>query len=175
LALSQLRFRFPPRRIFPIAACLVAGIEVQPALALTMLYLKVIRNYWVALARSYSWSWRNRNFDRPFLVESKEASHTWLRLRSRVLRRDHRRCRGCDRKEGEVILKIHQIRPGASKVEDFLTICVSCRILARNLELQGLDIPDFLRLLWRYLHRPAEPKYALMSDLEDRKLRTLKS
>ena len=68
MALSQLRFRFPPRRIFPIAACLLAGIEVQPALALTMLYLRVIRNYWVALARSYSRSSRNRNLDRPFFL-----------------------------------------------------------------------------------------------------------
>jgi 5-methylcytosine-specific restriction endonuclease McrA len=130
------------------------------------LYIKAIRNYWFAPARSYSRSWRNRNFDRLYLVEAKETPHTWLRMRSRVLRRDHRRCRGCDRKEGEVALKIHQIRPGASQVEDVLTLCVSCRILARNLELQGLDIPDFLRLLWRHLHRPTEPKYAQRQTLK---------
>ena len=63
-------------------------------------------------------------------------------------------------------LKIHQIRPGASQVEDFLTLCASCRVLARNLELQGLAIPDFLRLLWRDLHRPAEPKYAQCQTLK---------
>jgi 5-methylcytosine-specific restriction endonuclease McrA len=130
------------------------------------LYIKAIRNYWFAPARSYSRSWRNRNFDRPYLVEAKETPDTWLRMRSRVLRRDHRRCRGCDRKEGEVPLKIHQIRPGASQVEDVLTLCVSCRILARNLELQGLDIPDFLRLLWRHLHRPTEPKYTQRQTLK---------
>jgi 5-methylcytosine-specific restriction endonuclease McrA len=166
LALSQLRFRFSPGRIFPIAAYLFGVIDVQPALELTMFYLNAVLNYWFALAGSYSRSWRNRNLDRPFLVEAKETPHTWLRLRSRVLRRDHRRCRGCDRKEGNVILKIHQIRPGASQVEDFLTLCVSCRVLARNLELQGLDIPDFLRLLWRDLHRPAEPKYAQCQTLK---------
>jgi 5-methylcytosine-specific restriction endonuclease McrA len=130
------------------------------------LYIKAIRNYWFAPARSYSRSWRNRNFDRPYLVEAKETPDTWLRMRSRVLRRDHRRCRGCDRKEGEVALKIHQIRPGASQVEDVLTLCLSCRILARNLELQGLDIPDFLRLLWRHLHRPTEPKYTQRQTLK---------
>jgi 5-methylcytosine-specific restriction endonuclease McrA len=166
LALSQLRFCFPPRRVFPITACLLAIVGVQPALAQATLYVKAIRNYWFALARSYSRSWRNRNLDRPFLVEAKQTPHTWLRLRSRVLRRDHRRCRGCDRKEGEVTLKIHQIRPGASQVEDVLTLCVNCRILARNLELQGLGIPEFLRLLWRYLHRPTEPRYAQRQTLK---------
>jgi hypothetical protein len=128
------------------------------------LYVKAIRNYWFALARSYSW--HNRNLERPFLVEPKETSHTWLRIRSRVLRRDRRRCRGCDRKKGEVTLKIHQIRPGAIQVGDALTLCLSCRALAKNLELKGVDIPDFLRHLWRHLHRRVEPKYAERKTLK---------
>jgi opacity protein-like surface antigen len=33
LALSQLRFRFPPRRIFPMTACLLAIVGVQPVFA----------------------------------------------------------------------------------------------------------------------------------------------
>jgi hypothetical protein len=102
----------------------------------------------------------------PFLVESKQAPRVWLRMRFRVLHRDRYRCRGCDKKAEEVTLKIHHIRPGSSQVEDVLTLCLSCRALARNLELKGVDIPDFLRYLWRHLHRRVEPKYSDLKTLK---------
>lgn len=116
--------------------------------------------YWAALARAYSKLWLDRNLDRPFLVEMKKAPHNWIRMRLRILRRDRYRCRGCDKKAGEVTLRVHQIRPGVSHPDDVLTLCIGCRSLAKNLELKGINIPDFLRHLWRHLHRPVEPNYA---------------
>jgi 5-methylcytosine-specific restriction endonuclease McrA len=124
------------------------------------------RNYWPILSWSCSRLWLGRNLDRPFLVESKQTPRVWLRMRFRVLHRDRYRCRGCDKKAEEVTLKIHHIRPGSSQVEDVLTLCLSCRALARNLELKGVDIPDFLRYLWRHLHRRVEPKYSDLKTLK---------
>jgi hypothetical protein len=124
-----------------------------------MSYAKAIRNYWFVLAQSYLNPWRNRSLNRPFLVEPSDNPQGWLRVRTRVLRRDRYRCRGCDRKEGEVTIKIYPINPDASQVKDLVTLCISCRILARNFDLTGIDIPDFLRFLWKHLHHPIEPQH----------------
>jgi hypothetical protein len=51
-------------------------------------------------------------------------------------------------------------------MEDVLTLCLSCRALARNLELKGVDIPNFLLHLWRHLHRRVEPKYSELKTLK---------
>lgn len=122
--------------------------------------------YWAALAWGYSKLWVNRTLDRPFIVEPKENPRTWIRMRLRILHRDRYRCRGCDKKAREVTLRIHQIRPGVSPPEDALTLCIGCRSLAKHLELKAIDIPDFLRSLWRHLHRTVEPNYVQCETLQ---------
>jgi 5-methylcytosine-specific restriction endonuclease McrA len=125
----------------------------------------VARNYWSFLSWSCSRLWLSRNLDRPFLVESNNTPHLWLRMRRRILRRDRYRCRGCDKKAEEVTLKIHAIRPDSLGVEDLLTLCLSCRALAGNLELRGVNIPDFLRHLWSHLHPRVEHQHAELKEL----------
>jgi hypothetical protein len=44
--------------------------------------------------------------------------------------------------------------------------CLSCGVLAKNLELKGVDTPDYLRLLWRHLYGPIERKYAELQNIE---------
>jgi hypothetical protein len=77
------------------------------------------------------------------------------RQRWQVVRRDHSRCRGCDRKGDEVTLEVHPIGPGASEIDGLLALCPSCRALANAFQLKGANITDFLRQLWRHLHHSA--------------------
>jgi hypothetical protein len=74
------------------------------------------------------------------------------RQRWQVVRRDHSRCRGCDRKGDEVTLEIHPIGPGVSEIDGLLALCPSCRALANAFQLESSNITDFLRQLWRHLH-----------------------
>lgn len=124
-----------------------------------MLSTLTVRNYWSSLLGPSAWPRFGQNSERPFLVESKQVSRVWLRTYFQVLRRDHYRCRGCDKKAGEVTLKIHQIRSGPLQMENALTLCLGCKELAINLELKGFDIPDFLRHLWHYLYHRIEPNH----------------
>jgi hypothetical protein len=129
----------------------------------------------VHLARSYCSSFRlylsqlafRSNPQGPFLLEEEEmdAPQIWLRMRLQMLRRDRFRCRACDRQNGEVLLTIHSIRPGLSQTDELLTLCTSCRSLAKHLELNGVDALDFLRELWRHLYRPVMPTSAEHSKL----------
>jgi hypothetical protein len=98
----------------------------------------------------------NRDLDLPFFVKARDTSRTWTRMRSRVLRRDRYRCRGCDGQVDEISLGMYQIHRGASDIEQMLTLCRNCRALANNLGLEGQNIPHFLRYLWSNLHRSKE-------------------
>jgi hypothetical protein len=131
-----------------------------------ILFAKAARSYWSALPTPYSNFRVRRDVDRPFLVETKDTPDRCLRMRYRVLHRDRYRCRGCDKKGKEVSLNIHQITTGFSHVDGVLTLCISCQVLANNLELKAVTIPDFLRQLWRHLHRRVEPKYSELKTLE---------
>jgi hypothetical protein len=72
----------------------------------------------------------------------------------RALRRDHSRCRGCDRKGDEITLYIHLIEAGGHDLDAMVTLCTQCEQLASELKLQSASIPDFLQQLWRHLHHP---------------------
>jgi hypothetical protein len=78
---------------------------------------------------------------------------SWQRWQ--VVRRDHSRCRGCDRRGDEVTLEVHPIEPEVSEIDGLLTLCPSCRALANVFQLTDANIPDFLRQLWRHLHHSA--------------------
>ena len=122
-----------------------------------MLFLQAVRGCRLKVSLSRS-KWRvHRKGDRPFLIEAKDTPRVWLRLRSRVLRRDRHRCRGCDKKSEGTSLTIHKITTGPPNLNETLTLCISCRTLAKKLGLEGIDIPDFLRQLWCHLHPRAEP------------------
>jgi hypothetical protein len=92
------------------------------------------------------------NVLRPFLLESGHLQHESMRRQMRVLRRDHYRCRSCDKKENDVAICIATIRSWAAHEEAMLVLCTSCHNLTKTLMLDGKDIPDFLRQLWYYLH-----------------------
>jgi hypothetical protein len=140
--------------------------QVSISMKFVILFAKAARSYWSAFPSPYSNFRVRRDVDRPFLVETKDTPDTCVRMWYRVLGRDRYRCRGCDKKGKEVSLNIHQITTGSSHVDGVLTLCISCQALANNLELKGVDIPDFLRQLWRHLHRRVEPKYSELKTLK---------
>lgn len=76
-------------------------------------------------------------------------------LRRRVLRRDHYRCRGCDRDEREVTVAAHLIRPDAGDERDMLTLCRRCFAIADEAKIVASHTPEFLQKLWRVLHAPS--------------------
>jgi len=98
----------------------------------------------------------NRWEHRLFPMNLGDSQQIWKKMRSRALRRDRHRCRGCDSKGGDDLLTVYPIAQGKLHLDGLLTLCVSCRAIARDLQLKGDDLPEFLRQLWRYLHSPAE-------------------
>lgn len=98
------------------------------------------------------------------LTDPKEPECKWTRLRMRALSRDRSRCRGCDTKGDEVTLRIHLIRPDASDLAAWVTLCVKCDELAKDKKLEGISIPEFLRHLWRYIYHRNEPVERMQND-----------
>jgi 5-methylcytosine-specific restriction endonuclease McrA len=74
------------------------------------------------------------------------------KTRLRVLRRDHYRCRGCDKTGDEVTLEIYQLQPHSFDPEDLITVCTPCQTLIERLRLSADQIPDLLRQLWAHLY-----------------------
>jgi 5-methylcytosine-specific restriction endonuclease McrA len=72
--------------------------------------------------------------------------------RLRVLRRDHYRCRGCDKTGDEVTLEIHQIQSDSFDPEGLITLCTTCQALVERWRLSADQIPDLLRQLWAHLY-----------------------
>ena len=98
-------------------------------------------------------------------IRAEKAERLWPRLRMRALRRDHSRCRGCDRKGDEITLYIHLIEAGGHDLDAMVTLCTQCEHLASEMKLQSASIPDFLQQLWRHLHHPEQAiKIQLMSS-----------
>jgi hypothetical protein len=85
-------------------------------------------------------------------------------LRRRVLRRDHYRCRGCDRDEREVTVAVHLVHPDAENEQDMLTLRRRCFAIVSETKIAASHTPEFLRKLWTVLHAPisgrriSEPK-----------------
>jgi hypothetical protein len=76
-------------------------------------------------------------------------------LRRGVLRRDHYRCRGCDRDEREVTLAVHPVHPDAEDEQNMLTLCRGCFAIVDETKISATHTPDFLRKLWTILHAPS--------------------
>lgn len=69
------------------------------------------------------------------------------RIRLEVLRRDCYRCRSCNQLGDEITLEVRQICPGASTIEEMLTLCVHCRNLAKRWNITANSGPEFLGYL----------------------------
>jgi hypothetical protein len=69
------------------------------------------------------------------LAEGQNARRNFPWLRMHVLRRDHYRCRACDKKGDEITLHVYPIRPLGSQVETMVTLCASCQSLMETLKL----------------------------------------
>ena len=76
----------------------------------------------------------------------------WSKLRIRTIRRDHYRCRACDKKGDEITLVVHRIHPDVFHATGLLTLCPLCETLARRHRITAQNIPQFLQVLWRHLH-----------------------
>jgi hypothetical protein len=98
-------------------------------------------------------------------IRAEKAERLWPRLRMRALRRDHSRCRGCDRKGDEITLYIHLIEAGGHDLDAMVTLCTQCEHLASEMKLQSASIPDFLQQLWRHLHHPKEARQNRVSGV----------
>jgi hypothetical protein len=81
-----------------------------------------------------------------------------------VLRRDHYRCRGCDRYEREVTVAVHLVHPDAEDEQDMLILCRRCFAIVSETKIAASHTPEFLRKLWTVLYAPilgrriSEPK-----------------
>jgi hypothetical protein len=62
-------------------------------------------------------------------VKHYDGRATASRMRLQVLRRDHYRCRNCNRGGDEITLEVRPIRPAATTIEGMLTLCAHCRSL----------------------------------------------
>ncbi len=69
------------------------------------------------------------------------------KLRLCVLLRDHSQCRNCHLPGDEVTLEVRPIRPGASGIEEMLTLCVRCRSLVDDSNITGSNVFEFLQNL----------------------------
>lgn len=71
------------------------------------------------------------------------------KMRLQVLRRDCYKCRGCNQAGDEITLEMRQIQPGASTIEEMLTLCVHCRNLADQWNVTAGSDLEFLERLRR--------------------------
>lgn len=75
------------------------------------------------------------------------------RMRLQVLQRDRYRCRGCNRTGDEITLEVRQIRPGATGVDEMVTLCTPCRHLVEQWNIAASSGPEFLLQLWNHAGR----------------------
>jgi hypothetical protein len=90
--------------------------------------------------------------DRRSLAEVRDSHSIQSKIRLRILRRDHYRCRGCDMSGDEITLTLRQIHPAASRPEEVLTLCTRCQDLAAQRNLNANQVSEFLRYLWCQLY-----------------------
>jgi hypothetical protein len=144
LASSQLGsrssfFRFPSDHILPVVKYLLAMVGIPPELP--KIIAAEISGRIFAVSTSFSVGTlgplaSTRIAGRSFCpTESQNAHRDFPWLRMQVLRRDHYRCRACDKKGDEITLHVYPIRPLGSQVETMVTLCASCQSLMETLKL----------------------------------------
>jgi hypothetical protein len=101
-------------------------------------------------------SWLARIAARFLTTHSGSSTIPWSKLRIRVLRRDHYRCRACDTKGDEITLLIYCVHPDVISMDGFLTLCFSCKTAAKFHAIEVQNIPQFLQVLWRHLHNATQ-------------------
>jgi hypothetical protein len=104
--------------------------------------------------------------DRRSLTEIRDSHSIQSKIRLRILRRDHYRCRGCDMSGDEITLTLRQIHPAASRSEEVLTLCTRCQDLAAQRNLNANQVSEFLRQLWCQLY-PAMATEVQMESTTD--------
>jgi hypothetical protein len=114
--------------------------------------LHFIKRYRSAMEASFSRLLSRGAPDDLLSLETVKYRHPWIRMHSRVLRRDGYRCRGCDRKAEAGTLGIHLIRPDSQAFDEILTLCQSCLAVAGRLKEPPVSVPHFLVQLWCQLH-----------------------
>jgi 5-methylcytosine-specific restriction endonuclease McrA len=90
----------------------------------------------------------------PIPVRPPQAQTSYTRaqmnpskMRLQVLRRDHYRCRSCNRTGDEITLEVREICPRASTIDEMLTLCAQCRSLVEQRDITASDAHDFLEQL----------------------------
>src|SRR5260221_11216630 len=86
-----------------------------------------------------------QQLDRRSLTAIWDSHSIQPKIRLRILRRDHYRCRGCDKSGDEITITLHQIHPEASRLEEVLTLCTRCQDLATQRNLNSNHVSEFLR------------------------------
>jgi hypothetical protein len=84
-------------------------------------------------------------------------------LREKVLERDEYRCRVCGKPGlyGKKLV-VHHRRPGISILKLLITLCRGCHSKVHKLEwLNGANVPEILRVLWRELHPGGSEQYPM--------------
>ena len=80
-------------------------------------------------------------------IRQNDTARNPSKMRLQVLRRDHYRCRSCDQTGDEITLEVRPIRPGASSIEELLTLCAHCRNLVEQWNITASRSPEFLQHL----------------------------
>ena len=86
-------------------------------------------------------------------------------LRERVLDRDGRMCRVCFRREdGPRSLAVHHRRPGVSRSQDLITLCLAHHAIVTRTRFMRFAASDLLRQLWREQHPQSPEQFELPFD-----------
>jgi hypothetical protein len=102
--------------------------------------------------------WGFAQINRQVVTVRKEGRSNGQQQKLKIIRRDRYRCRGCDKRGDERSLRVHPIQPELLDAAGMLALCPNCQGLANANGLTGIDIPDFLRHLWRHLyHSSSKP------------------
>lgn len=140
-----------PRFISPGLYCYRNGVQVR----------NMTRSFISFLHRL----WGFAQIDWQVVTVRKEGRSNGQQQKLKIIRRDRYRCRGCDKRGDERSLRVHPIRPELQNGAGMLALCPNCRELASANGLDGIDIPDFLRHLWRHLYhsssKPIIPEKAI--------------
>jgi hypothetical protein len=111
--------------------------------------------------------WSLSPIDQQFMTVSKDRRSDGQQQKLKIIRRDRYRCRGCDKRGDEVSLGVHPIRPELSNGTGMLALCANCQRLANAIGLSGIDIPDFLRQLWRHLYHSSSKELISENAIDD--------